>query len=381
MIPRYRSPLSIGAVMAETARVRKGVRKSPAAGLFPGAVRAWLPSASDGLVRILRARNETGIVILPAYTCIRVVEAVRAAGWLPSYVDIRRESFEVPVEQVVERLRGSSGPVVVLGTHLHGMPQSMGPLRGAAEAAGGLLIEDCAMAQGAVGIDGPVGSSGHASIFSFGLGKVISSGIGGGIVGELPFDEPGPALETHVSDGAALLAWLSRAGIFGDARFFAQEALKSMLKVRNRPRNDGSYIPKAWSARSAATLQNLMSDPKLELALEQRRLRTMQWFEFVRGLASGRVMVPTNDVGARPCCPGLPLVVEDRELLSARLRRVGVHTARYFDYCAASRDGSEERFPNAHWLSERILLLPMDREIDGYAERVQELIAVYASGK
>src|SRR5690606_19554021 len=83
MIPRYRSPFGVTEVLhAALWRTNHSELAS-----IPGVPRRpflrLMPSASDALHVALGGFGPSGRVVLPAYTCIRVVEAIRSAGWSP----------------------------------------------------------------------------------------------------------------------------------------------------------------------------------------------------------------------------------------------------------------------------------------------------------
>ncbi|KFN51263.1 DegT/DnrJ/EryC1/StrS family aminotransferase [Arenimonas composti] len=375
MIPRYRSPLGIGELIASFRQRHSPGPRGDFAGL-PDHPPAWFASASDALCSWLRRNGTTGHIVVPAYTCIRIVEAIETAGWTPHFVDIDHETLAVDGTAVRAILDRVPVPKAILATHLHGLPSPLADLRRLADHGNASLVEDCAMAQGALAADGsPVGAVGDASIFSFGLGKVCSFGAGGALV---------PAEREREADAPravwrAMLVWASRVGVVGDLRYAAQEALKGILRGNRPVQGAGDYAPAGWSVDAGHMLARFLAAPHRAAELEARRLRSADWHAFVAALGSARVGVPRIGPAVRPCFPHLPLLVAERDELADRLRAVGVHTARYFDYVAAELAGADGDFPGARSVSSRILLLPMDPGIDASAAAVRAALAAHAS--
>jgi len=136
--------------------------------------------ARTALYVLLKAYNCPGDVILPAYNCIVVPEAILYAGYLPKFVDIELNSFNMRIDAV----RNSITPTttVILATHQFGIPcniEEMIELRQEKEI---LLIEDAAAALGATYNNRLVGTFGDATILSFDSRKVLSGGTGGALL-------------------------------------------------------------------------------------------------------------------------------------------------------------------------------------------------------
>ncbi len=136
--------------------------------------------ARTALYVLLKAYNRPGEVILPAYNCIAVPEAILYAGYFPKFVDIELNSFNMRIDAV----RNSITPTttVILATHQFGIPcniEEMVELRQKKEI---LLVEDAAAALGATYNNRLVGTFGDATILSFDSRKVLSGGTGGALL-------------------------------------------------------------------------------------------------------------------------------------------------------------------------------------------------------
>src|SRR6185295_2502270 len=115
-------------------------------------------------------------VIVPAYCCPDVISAVLFAGARPVLVDLEAETPWMDLTQVSDRLGSST--VAVVAVNFLGVPERAAPLRKLADAAGALLVDDCAQFF-------PLEAAerewllGDFVVLSFGRGKPLSL-LGGG---------------------------------------------------------------------------------------------------------------------------------------------------------------------------------------------------------
>jgi len=112
-------------------------------------------------------------VILPTYVCTALLNAVNYTGATVCLADVRRDDFNISVEDVKKRINRKTKVIIV--PHMFGMPADLGALLKLDVP----FIEDCAQALGATYNGRPVGSFGVMSIFSFYATKVLTTGEGG----------------------------------------------------------------------------------------------------------------------------------------------------------------------------------------------------------
>ncbi len=137
-------------------------------------------SARIALYALLKAYNRPGGVLMPAYTCIVVPEAVCYAGYQPQFVDIDCSSLNVLPEILNKSI--SSHVKVVLITHLLGVPADLEKFLALLRQHDILIVEDAAPAIGAEYHGQLVGRFGDAAILSFQSTKVISAETGGALL-------------------------------------------------------------------------------------------------------------------------------------------------------------------------------------------------------
>lgn len=118
-------------------------------------------------------------VIMQAFTCMVVPNAIRFAGATPRFVDIDNTANIAP-HLLEKAITGRTRAIIV--QHTFGTPADMDAIVPIARKHGCIIIEDCAHALGARYKDALVGTFGDAAFFSFGRDKCVSSVFGGAAI-------------------------------------------------------------------------------------------------------------------------------------------------------------------------------------------------------
>ena len=139
-----------------------------------------LESARVGLYLLLQAYGRPGEVVLPAYNCIVVPEAITFAGYRPVFADIDYATLNMSLDTLKARISGRTR--VVMATHLFGIPCPVDELVEFCQAQHLLLVEDAAPALGARFNDCMSGLFGDAAILSFQSSKVVAAESGGALL-------------------------------------------------------------------------------------------------------------------------------------------------------------------------------------------------------
>lgn len=119
-------------------------------------------------------------VILPAFTTDIVPMVVRETGAMPIPADAQLEDYNIDPNSVLDRI--SDKTKAILTVHTIGCPSDLKALKDICDDHNIFLIEDAASAFGAKYNNKPVGTYGDFGIISFGIGKSISMGDGGGLI-------------------------------------------------------------------------------------------------------------------------------------------------------------------------------------------------------
>ncbi len=133
----------------------------------------------QGLYALLRALEigEGDEVILPAFTCVVVPNAILYAGAHPVYVDIEPCTFTTSVEKIETALTPNTKAIIVQNTF--GLSPDFEPIIELAHRRGIFVIEDCAHGFGGQYRGQANGTLGDAAFFSTQWNKPFSTGLGG----------------------------------------------------------------------------------------------------------------------------------------------------------------------------------------------------------
>lgn len=123
-------------------------------------------------------------VVMPAYTCVVVPNAVIYRGATPVYVDIELSSFSVRPETVAKAL--GSATKVLLCQNTYGLSAHVDELVDLCRSRGIYTIEDCTHGYGGTYKGKPNGSWCDAAFYSSQWNKPFSTGVGGYALVENP---------------------------------------------------------------------------------------------------------------------------------------------------------------------------------------------------
>ncbi|MBI2268284.1 MAG: aminotransferase class I/II-fold pyridoxal phosphate-dependent enzyme [Candidatus Blackburnbacteria bacterium] len=118
-------------------------------------------------------------VLLQAFTCIAVPNAILWAGAIPVYVDID-ETYNIDPKDLEKKITKKTKAIIV--QHTFGILGDVGAIKRIARKNNLVLIEDCAHSLGATFNGKRVGTLGDVAFFSFGRDKILSSVFGGMIL-------------------------------------------------------------------------------------------------------------------------------------------------------------------------------------------------------
>jgi dTDP-4-amino-4,6-dideoxygalactose transaminase len=132
-------------------------------------------SGTDALIIGLKALG-IGIgdeVITVSNTAVPTVAAIRAAGAMPVFVDIREDTYLMNIDQVGQKITKKTK--CVLPVHLYGHPVDMSPLVKITARHGIKVLEDCAQSHGAEYKNKMTGVIGDIGAFSFYPTKILGA--------------------------------------------------------------------------------------------------------------------------------------------------------------------------------------------------------------
>jgi len=118
-------------------------------------------------------------VLVQAYTCIVVINAIKFTGAVPVYVDIT-DNFVMDIEDVKKKITPKTKAIIA--QHTFGFPADMSTLTELSKQHSLHIIEDCAHVIGGATEEGILGTIGDIGMLSFGSDKAISCSRGGALI-------------------------------------------------------------------------------------------------------------------------------------------------------------------------------------------------------
>lgn len=138
--------------------------------------------ARHGMEHVFRQLGKTrgkGDVITQPFTCVTAVNPIIAAGFMPVYCDISRQTFSIDATKLAEVLDSRTRAVVV--QHSFGIPADMAEINKIIVSSGKpLIMEDSAHCLGFIGeLNGKPFAD--VSVHSFGAEKILKTSFGGAL--------------------------------------------------------------------------------------------------------------------------------------------------------------------------------------------------------
>ena len=118
-------------------------------------------------------------IIMQAYTCVVVVNAIKFAGAKPVYADID-DTGNLDPDDLLKKINKNTRSVII--QHTFGVPANLDKIIEICGQNNIKIIEDCAHSFGAVYKGRKIGNFGDMAIFSFGSDKVVSCNRGGAVI-------------------------------------------------------------------------------------------------------------------------------------------------------------------------------------------------------
>ena len=285
-------------------------------------------------------------VVTTPMTFVATLNTIVHCGAVPVLADIDAATLNVRVEEIERKITKKTR--VILPVHFVGQPADLDPILELAAARGIAVLEDAAHAVGAEYKGRRIGSFPTTSVFSFHPNKNMTTGEGGMIVTE----------DEEVYEKASLLKFHG----------MDKESWKRFAKAGS-PRYDVAVPGYKYNMMDIQAALGLHQLQRLPGFLAERERLAARYEELLRGITGlllpQRVPYPVRHAWHLYT----PLVDVDRlkisrdrfmEELKARNIGTGLHytAAHEFSYYASRFGWKPEDFPEAHFVSERIVSLP-----------------------
>ena len=329
-------------------------------------------SATAGLHVALLALGVGGgdEVITTPMTFVATLNTIVHCGATPVLADIDATTLNIRVEEVERRLTKRTRAIVPV--HYVGQPADLDPLMEIAAGRGIALLEDAAHAAGSEYKGRRIGSFPTTSVFSFHPNKNMTTGEGGMVVTE----------DEDVFEKASLLKFHG----------MDREAWKRFAKSGS-PRYDVVVPGFKYNMMDLQAALGLHQLKRLDGFLRERERLALAYDEKLAGVAGlilpQRVAYPVRHAWHLYT----PLVDIDRltidrdrfiDELKARNIGTGLHyaAAHEFSYYAKRFGWKPADYPEAHFVSERIVSLPLfpglsDSDQDDAVEAIRDVLGEF----
>ena len=333
-------------------------------------------------------------VILPAFTCVAVPNAILYTGARPVWADIDPLTFCIDPAAV----QAAIGPRtrVILAQNTFGLSADLDAIMSIAEPAGITVVDDCTHGLGGTYHGRPNGATAPLSFFSTQWSKPISTGLGGFAV-----DREGTvAARLRETEQAAAEPSVVRAAILeglaigrehaGRGRVFrgGRGAYRALGRLGVVPGSSdsgelsGTTMPHDFLARLSESQARRGVRRLGDLAAETERRRAIghQYSEWLR--ANGRTAAAEPD-DTEHAFLRYPLRVAERQRFTAAAERAGIDLGDWFVSPVHPTRERLERWgyvagsaPNAEEASREIVNLPTDpTQREGDLDRVISMLA------
>ena len=321
-------------------------------------------SGADRLVLAISSLHRTGNIIVPAYSCERVVSAILKCGDKPELVDIDPSTGSFCRKGVLRTLAKTTKAIIL--THLFGFDQEREWLLDIADRQGVPVIEDSALL---LETKEKSKRPSYATVLSFGRGKPIALGGGGAVISE----------EKHISDmtktssscksGSSLTPRKIKRQLFLQKHTALYASWLYTLYRGNIPL-EPSGIPKLEKenlTRSAsAFLKKKLSTVDFETANAQ----------FNRAIKNYKAAFQDANIAIagdfcarlRPglILPAIAVLSNRRNKILNSMQKAKIDCPRFWNYTLATKL-SQSGFSGADLLAKSVLFLPTHADIDGAA--------------
>jgi perosamine synthetase len=372
MIPFYRPYLDRSELLAV-------FRPGPGRNEFESALAARVGARygvafAYGRSAIMAASKALGIsgadVIMPAYTCVVVAEAVVMSDNRPVFVDINPVDYNMDVQALKEALTPQARAIIA--THLYGYPADVEAIRAATGDDRVIIIEDCAsglltFSPGASELRGDIG------IFSFGPAKPLYT-VQGGVAVTNSFDLYN-RLKTYRERKMCQLPTIVRAKRW--ARLFASyvafnESVYGLLQrarltgAQKRTQGETDSLPEETPSDYASAYTDFQARvglaqlDKLDAVLAKRRALTELYDRELQGVPG----LSPAPIIAGATYSYYTLQVERRDEIGFRNRMLakGVAVDQAYDYAIPLlelyRPYARGKYPRAEQAARRAVNLP-----------------------
>lgn len=320
---------------------------------FDGEKALLVPSARDGICELL-VRLPQKKVVIPAYTCIAVNEAVLLSGKEIVYSKTEEGSFNSSYLECID------SDCIVLATHQYGLPCNIEAIAAKCKEVGAVLIEDCATSMGTMVNGKKTGTFGDYAVLSFNASKLINVPPFGGVLigknGEM-LRRIEEEAEWRKPDLKFKLKGLIRGAAFVATKNPVFYRLFHYLTIQSKGKFQKTEHEKSAEQKTALYSYRFSEWQAYILAKQLRNLdklfqRRKELYRYYDEHITNPLLIKPTVCEDAVCCR-YAVLVEQRDKFYQECVRQGIDMD--FSHCSL---GCPDTFEKEHTMAKRILNLP-----------------------
>jgi len=317
------------------------------------------------ILKALKKLCQGDEVILPAYTAPSLVLPIKKAGLKAVLCDISMETYNMNLAALGDAI--SSNTLCVVPVHMFGLPLDMPALLELCGNHSLFVVEDAASSMGSRLKGRQTGTFGGVGFFSFNRGKNFTTFSGGSIVtDDQELDE---AIEDeyrklkHSSRAEQALVLMKLALLYLAFKPMPYTLLKGVASKFKYQHLHQDFSVSRYNGFQAALGVSLWR--KMEDMFGSRMRNSLYLLQALEN--NDRVRLPRWPDASEPVLNQFPIVLQDpkmRDSLHLRLNAQGIESTVLYPYPVhlcydIGYERAEDLFPNAAYLSKRLLLIPV----------------------
>jgi dTDP-4-amino-4,6-dideoxygalactose transaminase len=304
-------------------------------------------------------------VILPAYTAPHLILAILKAGLKPVLCDVSLSTFNLDAKSLANQITGQT--LCIVPVHMFGIPCQLEPVIELARSKAIFVFEDSASALGAQLNGKNVGALGDVNIYSFNRGKNMSTFCGGCVT--TSSEDIAQALQRQLTSLpppdrlAASLLPMKTIALSLAMRPLVYTLLYPLIAQFKDTKLHTEFDVKPFTDFQAAVGLSLLE--RRESLFRIRRKNGLLLHEGLKNIEGIRLAEIIS--GSLPVFNQFPVVFKDkiaRDALRRRLLGEGIEATVLYPepihhVYDLGYDKDSDPFPNASFIADRILLLPV----------------------
>jgi dTDP-4-amino-4,6-dideoxygalactose transaminase len=310
-------------------------------------------------------------ILVPAYNCGTEIDPFIHYGLSVIFYRVDRDA-KIDFENLLQQVTSKTQAIYV--THYFGWPHDLRHLSEYCKKNHIYLVEDCALSLFSTPKSCSLGLSGDAAIYSFPKTLPVPDGGALTLVSNTHSKEPLPIPPLTKKIIRGMLPFLKRAvlrlsdkiGLFSYLpHTFTGLRLScdkiSTLTTQGLPEIPSSYYcdPSIQDMTASAITRYIVKHTDSKQVISQRRQNYLQLLD---AFADSKFFKPLLFTLPEGVCPlFFPVIVEDREIICNQLNMRGIAAIQWWS--GFHRDFSWKNFPEAQYLKEHLLALPIHQQL------------------